>query len=660
MFDSLLIANRGEIAARVIRTARRLGLRTIAVYSDADAGARHVRLADEAVRLGPAAARESYLAIDRVLEAARKTGAQAIHPGYGVLSENAECAAACSAGGLAFVGPPASAIAAMGSKRAAKEAMAAAGVPVLPGYHGAAQDLDTLEAEARRVGFPLIVKPSGGGGGKGMRIVQAAAELPEALAGARRLAESAFADPSLLIERYLPAPRHVEVQILCDAHGTALHLGTRDCSVQRRHQKLLEEAPAPDLEPEVRERLHAAALTVARSVGYVNAGTVEFLYADGEFFFMEMNTRLQVEHCVTEEVYGVDLVEWQLRIAAGDRLTLAQRDLLPRGHAIEARVCAEDPAQGFAPSAGRLARLDWPAHDARVRVDAGFETADLVPTHYDSLLGKVVGRGADREAARRALVDALGAVRVVGIATNVDWLRRAAASRAFAAGGVTTRFVAEYGEALVAPEPASDEELALAALAWVESHAPPAARTSPWSAHDAFRLGLPAEQRLRLAADGREAEVAIEAVAASATNTSGLRRWRARVGAAACCEIEWGADGKVDVDGRRTRLEWHRDGTALHLWRGARHWRATVVDPREVDPSASAHEGELVARLPGTVVAVEVAEGQSVAAGAILLVLEAMKMEHAVVAPRAGTVRRLHYAKGERVPEGAVLVELGE
>jgi 3-methylcrotonyl-CoA carboxylase alpha subunit len=662
MLRRLLIANRGEIACRVIRTARRLGVHAIAVYSDADADARHVRLADEAIRLGSAAPRESYLAIERVLDAARATGAEAIHPGYGFLSENAEFAAACERAGLVFVGPPSGAIAAMGSKSAAKEAMARAGVPVLPGYHGAAQDMDTLEREARAVGFPLIVKPSGGGGGKGMQIVAAAGELRAALEAARRLAASAFADPTLLVERYVPAPRHVEVQVLLDSHGTALHLGTRDCSVQRRHQKLLEEAPAPGIPADVRERLHAAALTVARAVDYRNAGTVEFLYADGDFWFMEMNTRLQVEHCVTEEAYGLDLVEWQLRIASGERLPFRQDDLAPRGHAIEARVCAEDPAAGFAPSAGLLLRLDWPAPSSRLRVDAGFEGGDDVPAHYDSLLGKVVGIGADRTDALGALADGLAGLRVAGVATNREWLLAAVRTPEFRRGEVTTRFVADHGDALAGDARPDDGELALAAVAWVESHAPTSARVSPWSAYDAFRPNLPALQRVRLAAGERATDLDVEKSAEGWNvrigSTSYGIRWAP--GAATGTAPASGGTAAATLDGRRARVEWLLDGRSLRLWRGERVVDVAIVDPREVDPDASAHEGELVARLPGTVVAIAVVEGQRVEAGAALLVLEAMKMEHSIVAPRAGTVLRLRYGVGERVAEGAVLVELGD
>jgi 3-methylcrotonyl-CoA carboxylase alpha subunit len=652
MFRRLLIANRGEIACRVIRTARRLGVHTIGVYSDADSGARHVREADEAWRLGPAAARDSYLSIERVLDVARRAGADAIHPGYGFLSERSEFAAACAAAGIAFVGPPPAAMAAMGSKSAAKEAMRQAGVPVLPGYHGAAQSLERLEAEALEVGFPLIIKPSGGGGGKGMQIVETAGALGAALASARRLAESAFADPTLLIERYLPAPRHVEVQVLCDAHGRALHLYTRDCSVQRRHQKLIEEAPAPGIAADVRARLHDAGVRVARAVGYVNAGTVEFLYADGEFWFMEMNTRLQVEHCVTEEILGLDLVEWQLRIAAGEPLPFEQADLAPAGHAIEVRVCAEDPAGGFVPSAGRLAEVRWPEQLPGVRVDAGFASGDEVPTHYDSLLGKVVGRGASRAAALAAVVRGLEALRIVGVATNAGWLADALAVPAFAAGGVSTRFLADHGAALgAAPRPTS-AELALAALATIECPAELApAAPSPWDTRDAFRVNLPAAQSwlLRVAGGEHRVELVREKSAYLARTGGAEHRLAAR-------RRSGGLD--ATIDGRRCAVDVHRDGDRLALWRGAARLDFEIIDPRHVDARPSVHAGELVARLPGTVVAVSVAEGDVVEAGATLMVLEAMKMEHAIVAPLAGTVAKVHFARGERVPEGAVLVEV--
>ena len=653
MFKRLLIANRGEIACRVICTARRLGLHTIAVYSDADRYARHVRLADEARHLGPAAPRESYLSIERLIEVARAAGADAIHPGYGFLSERAEFAAACAAAGIVFVGPPASVIDSMGSKSAAKTAMHAAGVAVLPGYHGDAQSLEALEAEAHKCGFPLIIKPSGGGGGKGMQIVESAAGLGTALASARRLAESAFGDPTLLLERYLPVPRHVEVQVLCDTHGAALHLQTRDCSVQRRHQKLIEEAPAPRIPDDVRERLHAAGLAVARAVGYVNAGTVEFLYSDGEFWFMEMNTRLQVEHCVTEEILGIDLVEWQLRIAAGERLTLCQDDLVPRGHAVEVRVCAEDSTADFAPSAGRLDYVGWPAHVPGVRVDAGFETGDDVSTHYDSMIGKVIGRGATRAEALAAVTCGLAQLRIAGVETNAAWLAKALTVPSFVAADLSTRFVALHGEALAAVPPPTSAQLAIAAVALVE-FAPLATRAglpSPWDARDAFRAGLPATQVWVLRVGGQDHSIAV-------TRTAGA--WDVQTPSAAHrieAEPRPGAL-EVTLDGVRCVVDLCRSGGKLSMWDGARRIDYEIVDPRVVDVQPSVHEGALVARLPGTVVAVAVGVDEIVQAGQTLIVLEAMKMEHAVLAPYAGTVRRVLFAQGDRVPEGAVLVEI--
>ena len=650
MFRRLLIANRGEIAVRVIRSARRLGIRTIAVYSDADEGACHVRLADEAWRLGAAAPRRSYLDADRILTVARSAGADAIHPGYGFLSERADFAAACRDAGIAFVGPPVAAIEAMGSKSASKAAMQRAGVPVLPGYHGTDQSAERLLAEAHKVGFPLIIKPSGGGGGKGMQIVESAAELEPALASARRLAESAFGDPLLLLERYLPAPRHVEVQLLADAAGTIRCLSTRDCSVQRRHQKLIEEAPAPGIAPAVRSRLHEAARAVARAVGYQNAGTVEFLYADGEFWFMEMNTRLQVEHTVTEQVLGLDLVEWQLRIAAGESLPAAD-DPEPCGHAIEVRVCAEDPAAGFVPSAGSLAWLRWPSDVAGVRVDAGFETGDTVSSHYDSLLGKIIARGGSRQEAIASLRYALEQFRVVGVSSNAAWLAGALAEPAFAATTPSTRFVADHGDALAKPPVADSVELALAALALVLEVPAGTPQRSPWSARDAFRVALPAVQAWILRFAGSEHEVRLQ-----------RRRddWSVRT-ATAEHAITATLDGRLltaTVDGCSSTRDIWIGAQTLCIWRGAERLDFEVIDTRQTDVKATAHEGELIARLPGTVVSVAVAVGDTVAPGATLMVVEAMKMEHAVLAPHAGTVLAVHYACGERVAQGAALVEL--
>ncbi len=637
MFESLLIANRGEIACRIIRTARRLGLRTVAVYSDADAGALHTRLADVAVHVGPAPPRESYLAIERVIAAARAEGVEAIHPGYGFLSENPAFAAACAAASMVFVGPPIAAIEAMGSKRAAKQAMAEAGVPLLPGYHGDAQELSDLEREARGIGLPLVVKPSGGGGGKGMQIVTDWAQLRGALEAARRLAVSAFADPTLLLERYLPAPRHVEVQVLADVHGQVLHLGTRDCSVQRRHQKLIEEAPAPGIEPAVRERLHAAAVTVARRIRYTSAGTVEFLYQGGEFWLMEMNTRLQVEHPVTEAIHGLDLVEWQLRIAAGERLPFTQAALEPRGHAIEVRVCAEDPDAQFAPSAGRLRRADWPERHAGVRVDAGFVAGDTVPPDYDSLLGKIIAHGRDRGEALARLRRALAATRFAGVADNVGWLARALATPAFAAGGVGTGFLDEQATALAAPAAPPEPVLREAARAL---HGLPQAaarsieRPSPWELGDAFRLNLTAPQAATFRWRNHVYRVESLSGGGAATGAAGAEG----VAAASAITVEAGADEVL-------------------VWQGAEKYQLVPDDPRHSVGSAMSADGGLVAKLPGVVVQVAVGVGDRVEAGQRLLVLEAMKMEHAIKAPRAGAVRAVHCAVGERVGEGRKLIE---
>src|SRR5580692_1628025 len=495
MLRSLLVANRGEIACRIFRTARRLGVRTIAVYSDADAGAAHVREADEALHLGPAAARDSYLDVARILAAARLSGAEAIHPGYGFLSENDTFARAVSAAGLIFVGPPAASIAAMGSKILAKTRMRAAGVPVLPGYAGAAQDLETLAREAQAAGLPLIVKPAAGGGGKGMQIVRTVEEIMPALNAARRLAQSAFGDGALLLERYLTTPRHLEVQVFADAYGHCLHLGERDCSIQRRHQKLIEEAPAPEVPAEVRARLRAAALVVAREIGYVGAGTVEFLLDGSDFYFMEMNTRLQVEHTVTEAITGLDLVEWQLRVASGESLPLTQEQVRFSGHAIEARVCAEDPAHGFLPSSGELALMEWPQGEG-LRVDAGFASGDLVSEHYDSLLGKVIAWGGTRELAANRLAQALDATRCAGVNTNERYLAAILRTPDFLGVRHSIAYLAQQGAALATPAPPPAEALILAALALLTPAAQPAA--DPWDACDGFTPNLPALVRVAL------------------------------------------------------------------------------------------------------------------------------------------------------------------
>ena len=653
MLKSLLVANRGEIACRIFRTARRLGVRTIAVYSDADAGARHVRAADEALRLGPAPARESYLDMARILAAAQESGAAAIHPGYGFLAENAQFAAACVAAGHIFVGPPAESIAAMGSKILAKTRMRAAGVPVLPGYAGAQQDLEHLAREARAMALPLIVKPAAGGGGKGMQIVRHEREIAPALAAARRLAESAFGDGALLLERYLSAPRHIEVQVFADAHGHLLHLGERDCSIQRRHQKLIEEAPAPALPEEVRARLRAAALLVAREVGYVGAGTVEFLFDAGEFYFMEMNTRLQVEHTVTEAITGLDLVEWQLRVAAGEALPLTQEAVRFSGHAIEARVCAEDPQAGFLPSAGELALLEWPSGEG-VRVDAGFGSADRVSESYDSLLGKVIAWAPSREEAAARLAAALERTYCAGVHSNEHWLARILRLPDFLQVRHSIAFLDEVAPRLSPDSDARPEALILAALIAQTAPGPGARPAHPWEVTDGFTPNLPALVDLRFNSHGKSHAVQLEFERASAV--------RARVdGAAAVALAEASvsaADVAVRIGARRFAARALRSGARVHLWLEDTHEEFVLEDPREREFRSSAASGGLTSALPGVVVSVPVQVGQEVEAGTVLMLIEAMKMEHAITAPYAGRVTAVHFAAGDRVAEGSALLEL--
>ena len=659
MIKSLLVANRGEIACRIFRTARHDGVRTIAVYSDADSHAQHVREADDAYRLGPAPPRESYLSIERILEAARATGAEAIHPGYGFLSENAQFAQACEDAGLVFVGPPAQAIAAMGSKIVAKARMRAAGVPVLPGYDGTRQDLEHLEIAALELGLPLIIKPAAGGGGKGMRIVRHQDEIAAALAGARRLAESAFGNSDLLLERFLPAPRHVEVQVFADQHGNFVHLGDRDCSIQRRHQKLLEEAPAPEIADDIRDRLRAAAVTVAREIGYVGAGTVEFLFDGRDFYFMEMNTRLQVEHTVTEQVTGIDLVEWQLLVASGEELPMAQEDIKLVGHAIEARVCAEDPERDFLPSAGHLRLLQWPPSAGSIRVDAGFATGDEVPATYDSLLGKVIAWAPEREQAAEQLANALEHLYCAGVQTNERWLARVLRAPAFLQARHSIAFLQERGGDFAGPKELSPTWLALAAAAAHETQCgsgPSSPGHSPWATLDGFTPNLPARADYVLEWHGHEYPVSLTFTRGQLTS--------ATVGTAAPLPIadlsfSDGVTVVARIDSIRVQARYFTDGTRLHLWAaGGGHYELTLEDPRLKEFSATAAQGGLTTPLPGVVVAVATKVGQSVRAGEVLMVIEAMKMEHSISAPYDGTVKVIHFAHGERVPEGSQLLEL--
>ena len=641
MFDSVLVANRGEIACRVFRTAHRLGLRTVAVYSEADADALHVEMADEAVLIGPAPATQSYLNIERIIEAARNSGAQAIHPGYGFLSENDKFADACNAAGLIFVGPPAEAIRVMGSKMASKQLMQDAGVPILPGYHGENQDPQYLADEAERIGFPLLIKASAGGGGKGMRLVQEAADFAAQLEGAKREAAASFGNDAVLLERYLTAPKHIEVQLMADQHGSVVHLLERDCSVQRRHQKVIEEAPGPTVTQQMRDHLGATAVKAAQSVGYVGAGTVEFIAEGDEFFFMEMNTRLQVEHPVTEAITGLDLVELQLRVAAGEALPIEQGDVQMRGHAIEVRLYAENPTRKFLPSTGRLERFNMAAG---IRVDTGVRSGDEVTMHYDPMLAKLIAHGEDRAAAVRQLTDALSDCEVAGVEHNLGYLRGVLLHQDFAAGTYTTG-LAEAIHDQVVPEQQRPSAV-LAALSVLAGRR----QQSLWGPLSGFRLNLPNCHQLALAAGRREFSVVLEDDAAV---VDGERLALSHV------SID---DGGVSagIDGTAWRAHVLRRGNTLYVMcRGHTERFTDLTDDISRFQSQTLSQGGIVSPMPGQVIAVNVKPGDKVKQGDVLVVVEAMKMEHSITAPRKGEVAAVACAAGERVEEGVELIELG-
>jgi 3-methylcrotonyl-CoA carboxylase alpha subunit len=653
MFDSLLIANRGEIAVRVARTARAMGLRTIAVYSAADANALHVASCDEAFAIGAAPPKESYLRGERILDAAKRTGAGAIHPGYGFLSENAGFAQACAAAGVVFVGPPPEAIRAMGGKSEAKALMVASGVPVVPGYHGSDQAPELLAREAGKIGYPVLIKASAGGGGKGMRVVRDAASFADELAGAQREAQSSFGDARVLIEKYLDRPRHIEVQVFCDAHGSGVYLFERDCSLQRRHQKVIEEAPAPGMTGERRRAMGEAAVRAAKAVGYVGAGTVEFIAdQDGTFYFMEMNTRLQVEHPVTEAITGLDLVEWQIRVARGEKLPLTQDQLRITGHAFEARLYAEDPERDFLPSTGRLHRLAFPVGGARI--DTGVREGDEVSIHYDPMIAKLIVQGPDRPTALQRLAAALDATRIVGPSNNVAFLARVARHKVFAAGDIDTGFIARHKAELVpARGPAPDQTLALAALAVVRARADAARAAepfSPWASAQGWRLNGDAHddlvfkdgaQEIALRVHYRADGYAIDAPGGTIEAKASLSK-----------------DGHLvaTLDGRKLEADIVRRGLDIVVFRRADATTLTLVDRLVAAEGLDAGAGKLVAPMPGKIVAVAVAAGEKVRKGQKLVVLEAMKMEHTIVAPADGVVVRVRFKPGEQTAEGEELV----
>jgi len=665
MFNKILIANRGEIACRVAATARRLGVKTVAVYSEADVNARHVALCDESVPVGPAAAKESYLRADRIIAAALASGAQAVHPGYGFLSENAGFAQACADAGIAFIGPPASAIDAMGSKSAAKSLMEKAGVPLVPGYHGDNQEPDFLQARADEIGYPVLLKASAGGGGKGMRIVERSEDFKAALASCKREAISSFGDDKVLVEKYLTRPRHIEIQVFADTHGNCVYLFERDCSVQRRHQKVLEEAPAPGMTAERRQAMGEAAVAAARAVGYVGAGTVEFIAnQDGSFYFMEMNTRLQVEHPVTEMITGQDLVEWQLRVACGEPLPLSQAELAIHGHALEARIYAENPDNNFLPSIGTLRHLrmpeavsfslgENPAHPAPVRIDSGVRAGDAISPFYDPMIAKLIVWGRDREEALALMASALTHYQVVGLTTNIAFLKRLVESAPFASADLDTGLI-ERNHATLFPVPASadTDALALAAVALVSSeprHGTLAAG-DPWARTDGWRMNASLRRNFRFTDREHAQEVGVSYLA---------QGWQLAHGDTAHQVTpvrHEGNDYAIRLDGRLVRGTVVLNGEEVHVFTGERHLVLGYSDPLAHAGESEDEGGRLTAPMPGKIVAILVKKDEAVVKGAPLLIMEAMKMEHTIAAPRDGVVEELLYATGDQVEEGVQLL----
>jgi 3-methylcrotonyl-CoA carboxylase alpha subunit len=696
MFKKILIANRGEIACRVARTARRMRIATVAVYSQADEGAPHARACDEAMAIGPPPASASYLKIERILDAAVKTGAEAVHPGYGFLSENADFAEAVEKAGLVFVGPTPKTIRAMGSKAAAKDLMEKAGVPTTPGYQGDDQALATFRRECARIGYPVLLKAVSGGGGKGMKIVLDQDALGDALASAQREAMSAFGDGRVLAEKYVARARHLEVQIVGDGRGEVVHLFERDCSVQRRHQKIIEEAPAPRLPAAVRARLHAIGVDAGKAVAYRGAGTVECLYDGGDgVYFMEMNTRLQVEHPATEAIAGLDLVEWQLRIAAGEKLPLKQSEIRERGHAFEARLYAENPDRDFAPSTGTLTTLRLPERIARV--DSGVEEGQAITPHYDPMIAKIIVHGETRDAALARLREALEETRVAGLETNARFLHALASDPDFAAGAVSTRYIDEHRAALFR-RTGADARVAAAALHFSLARLADEGSADLWTRPNGFRLNAPASAAIWIELDGEAAlarlidagdgcEVAIEpgasaaarkegkggeprrssfAVAVGCIKRSAMRHLSEQTdgrrgdGSAPCAALNPPCEMQLAVDGRPFDAFVAPHGEGLRVWIGAEHWDVGLPDPLSGALGHHSAEGSLAASMPGVVTLLQAKPGEEVEAGAVLLVMEAMKMEHAIRAPHDGRVKAFRCAPGDQVKEGDLLVEFEE
>ncbi|MYM80621.1 acetyl-CoA carboxylase biotin carboxylase subunit [Duganella sp. FT50W] len=648
MFTKILIANRGEIACRVAATARRLGIKTVAVYSAADANAKHVAVCDEAVLIGPAAAKESYLCGDKIIAAAKATGAQAIHPGYGFLSENAGFADACAEAGLVFIGPPASAMRAMGSKSAAKQLMEKANVPLVPGYHGEQQDADFLHAQADRIGYPVLLKASAGGGGKGMRVVENSAQFKDALASCKREAISSFGDDKVLAEKYLQRPRHIEIQVFADTRGNCIYLFERDCSVQRRHQKVLEEAPAPGMTAERRAAMGEAAVAAARAVGYVGAGTVEFIAnQDGTFYFMEMNTRLQVEHPVTEMITGTDLVAWQLRVAAGEPLPKQQHELTINGHAIEARIYAENPEKGFLPSIGTLRHLGTPdavsfelggaaSAPAAVRIDSGVRAGDAISPFYDPMIAKLIVWGADRKQALARMAQALAQYHIVGLHTNIAFLKRLVEGQPFANADLDTGLIDRHHTTLFpAAQPAPAAALALAADALLADERTHAA--DPWARTTGWRMNQSYVRKIAFADEHTSYDTSITYRPDGCLFST--------------------ADDSLQLGDQANRGTVLRDGDTFHVFSNGAHYQLVWNDPMAHAGETEAEGGRLTAPMPGKVVAVLASKGQTVKKGEALVIMEAMKMEHTIAAPHDGTVNDILYNVGDQVADGAPLLD---
>lgn len=647
MFNKILIANRGEIACRVIRTAKALGVKTVAVYSDADKNAQHVLLADEAIHIGPAASSESYLQVDKVIEAAKTTGAQAIHPGYGFLSENEKFAEALKAANIAFIGPPASSIAAMGSKSAAKEIMDKAGVPLVPGYHGENQSEDLLLEESKKIGFPVLLKAAYGGGGKGMRIVNDEKLFSEALASAKREAKSSFSNDKMLVEKYIGQPRHVEIQVFCDAHGNAVYLSERDCSVQRRHQKVVEEAPAPRLSEETRHAMGEAAVRAAQAIDYEGAGTVEFLLDhDESFYFMEMNTRLQVEHPVTEMITGVDLVEWQLRVASGEQLPLAQSDIKINGHSFEARIYAENADQDFMPSSGVLDVLEFPTSSEHIRIDSGVIAQDEVTTFYDPMIAKLIVWGETREAALRKLQLALLDTHIVGPSTNTNYLYRIATHPQFVDAQVSTHFIDDYQQDLTGQLTAEQtEKLSWVTASWVAQFNNSDDPSDVWGNLSGWSLNSKPNHKVQLllGEDVQTFEFQNENGTLTNVDTN--------------IQITWHDKETASVNGHRSHYHIYKTNTGYHLFSDQSELSALNYDPI----AALEHEedeGTLTAPMNGTILEVLVNAGDAVSEGDALVIMEAMKMEYTIRASVDAEVEQVFFAAGDLVSDGAELVSL--